>query len=181
MKVTATEIPEVMILEPQIFTDHRGFFFESYNKRTFKEVIGVDVDFVQDNHTKSRKNVLRGLHYQVVRPQGKLLRVLTGEIWDVAVDVRRDSPTLGKWVAFPISAESKRMVWIPGGFAHGFLVKSESAEVLYKVTDYYAKQHERTIAWDDPDLAIEWPLSGDPILTEKDKQGASFCQAEKSR
>jgi len=178
MKVVPTAIPEVLILEPRVFGDARGFFMESYNRRTFREATGVDVDFVQDNHSKSARNVLRGLHYQVRQPQGKLVRVVAGEVYDVAVDIRRGSPTFGKWAGFLLSAESKRMAWIPPGFAHGFLVTSESAEFLYKTTDYYAPEHERAMLWNDPDLGIAWPLQGEPLLAEKDRNGARLRDAE---
>ena len=178
MKVVPTAIPDVLILEPRVFGDARGFFMESYNRRTFREATGVDVEFVQDNHSKSARNVLRGLHYQVRQPQGKLVRVVSGEVYDVAVDIRRGSPTFGKWAGFTLSAESKRMAWIPPGFAHGFLVISESAEFLYKTTDYYAPEHERTMLWNDPALGIDWPLQGEPLLAEKDRKGATLGEAE---
>ena len=178
MKVVPTAIPGVLILEPVVFEDHRGFFLESYNQRAFGEATGLDVEFVQDNHSRSAKGVLRGLHYQIRQPQGKLIRVTAGEIFDVAVDLRRGSPTFGKWEGFALSAESKRMVWIPSGFAHGFLVLSEHADVQYKTTDFYATGHERTIAWNDPDLAIAWPLVGEPLLADKDRHGAALREAE---
>lgn len=178
MRVIATAVPEVLILEPRVFGDARGFFFESYNRRTFREATGIDVEFVQDNHSLSARNVLRGLHYQIRQAQGKLVRVIAGEVYDVAVDIRRSSPSFGRWAAFTLSAESRQMAWIPAGFAHGFLVTSESAEVLYKSTDFYAPQHERTIVWDDPDLALPWPLAGAPLLADKDRRGASFRDAE---
>ena len=178
MNVVRTAIPEVLLLEPKVFGDARGFFFESYNRRAFREATGLDVDFVQDNHSRSAKNVLRGLHYQVQQAQGKLVRVVSGEVFDVAVDIRRGSPTFGRWAGFTLSAESKRMAWIPPGFAHGFLVTSESAEFLYKTTDYYAPAHERTIRWDDPTLAIRWPLQGEPLVAEKDRNGQSFGDAD---
>ena len=178
MQVVRTEIPEVLILEPKVFGDERGFFFESYHRRAFHKATGVDVEFVQDNHSRSGKNVLRGLHYQIKQAQGKLVRVIAGEVWDVAVDLRRSSPTFGKWVGFVLSAESKRMAWIPPGFAHGFVVTSESAEVLYKATDYYALEHERTIMWNDPVLAIQWPMSGTPVIADKDRRGSAFRAAE---
>jgi dTDP-4-dehydrorhamnose 3,5-epimerase len=171
VKVIQTEIPEVLLLEPKVFGDERGFFLESYNKRTFREATGLDVEFVQDNHSRSRKGVLRGLHYQVRKPQGKLVRVIGGEVFDVAVDIRRGSPTFGKSVAFSLKASIKRMVWIPPGFAHGFLVISDCAEFVYKTTDYYAPEHERTLLWSDPALAIRWPLDGEPILADKDRRG----------
>jgi dTDP-4-dehydrorhamnose 3,5-epimerase len=178
MRVIRTEIPEVVLLEPRVFGDERGFFFESYNRRTFREATGVDAEFVQDNHSRSARNVLRGLQYQIRRPQGKLVRCIAGEIFDVAVDLRRSSPAFGRWVGVRLSAESKRMVWIPPGFAHGFLVVSEAAEFLYKTTDYYAPEHERTLVWNDPALAIAWPLTGEPILAEKDRRGLPLAQAE---
>jgi len=178
MRVLRTEIPEVLLLEPRVFGDERGFFFESYNRRTFREATGVDIEFVQDNHSRSVRNVLRGLHYQIRQPQGKLVRCVAGEVFDVAVDLRRSSPTFGRWVGFTLSAESRRMAWIPPGFAHGYLVVSETAEFLYKTTDYYAPEHERTLAWNDPALAIAWPLAGEPILAEKDRRGVPLAQAE---
>jgi len=178
MRVVRTEIPEVLLLEPKVFGDERGFFFEAYNRRTFREATGLDVDFVQDNHSRSEQNVLRGLHYQIKQAQGKLVRVISGEIWDVAVDLRRSSPTFGKWTGFALTAESKRTAWIPAGFAHGFVVVSESADVLYKATDYYAPEHERTLLWSDPALGIQWPLRGEPVLAEKDLRGKPLREAE---
>jgi dTDP-4-dehydrorhamnose 3,5-epimerase len=178
MKVVRTAMPEVLILEPKVFADSRGFFLESYNKRAFMEATGLDVEFVQDNHSRSLRNVLRGLHYQVRQPQGKLVRVTQGEVWDVAVDVRRSSPSFGKWVGFALSADSKQMAWIPPGFAHGFLVTSGSAEVQYKTTDYYAPEHERTLLWSDPELAIPWPLAGEPVMIDKDRRGTPLAAAE---
>jgi dTDP-4-dehydrorhamnose 3,5-epimerase len=178
VKVERTAIPDVLLLEPRVFGDARGFFLESYNRRAFREATGVDAEFVQDNHSRSVKNVLRGLHYQVRQPQGKLVRVIAGEIFDVAVDLRRSSPTFGRWEAVRLDAGSKRMLWIPPGFAHGFLVTSESAEVLYKTTDYYAPEHERTLLWNDPALGIPWPLAGEPILADKDRRGAPLARAE---
>lgn len=177
MNVIATEIPEVKLVEPRVFGDDRGFFFESYNRRAMAE-IGIVGDFVQDNHSRSAKNVLRGLHYQIHQPQGKLVRVAVGEVWDVAVDLRRESPTFGRWVGFSLSAENKRMAWIPPGFAHGFVVVSEAAEFLYKTTDYWAPEHERCILWNDPDLAIPWPLAGEPSLSAKDAKGSLLRNAE---
>ena len=179
MRVTRTEIPEVLIIEPRVFTDPRGFFLESYNRRTFHKATGIDVEFVQDNHSRSARNVLRGLHYQIRQPQGKLVRVTAGEIWDVAVDLRAHSPTFGKWVAATLDASSARCMWIPVGFAHGFVVLSEVAEVQYKTTDYYAPAHERTLLWNDPALAIPWPLGGEPILAEKDRTGVPLSSAER--
>ncbi len=178
MKAIRTALPDVLILEPKVHGDDRGFFFESYNRRAFHEATGVDVEFVQDNHSLSVRNVLRGLHYQVRQPQGKLVRVIAGEIWDVAVDLRRSSASFGKWVGFTLSAAAKQMAWIPPGFAHGFVVVSYAAEVLYKASDYYAPAHERTLLWNDPALAIEWPLAGEPVMTDKDRKGVPLADAE---
>lgn len=178
MKAIATAIPDVMILEPRVFGDSRGFFFESYNAQTFQEVTGVAPQFVQDNHSRSAKGVLRGLHYQLLQPQGKLVRVVAGEVFDVAVDIRPDSKTFGQWVGVHLSADNKRQLWIPPGLAHGFLVLSDSAEFLYKTTDYYAPQHERCIIWNDPMLAIAWPLEGEPILSAKDAVGKRLTESE---
>ena len=178
MKATPLAIPEVVLLEPKIFGDARGFFFESFNQQQFNEAIGREICFVQDNHSRSTQNVLRGLHYQIQHPQGKLVRVVQGEVFDVAVDIRRSSPTFGKWVGEHLSAENKRQLWVPEGFAHGFVVLSESAEFLYKTTDYYAPAFERMIVWNDPNLAIHWPVTGEPILSAKDSKGPSFQQAE---
>ncbi|MEH2214082.1 dTDP-4-dehydrorhamnose 3,5-epimerase [Nostoc sp.] len=178
MTIVNTKIPEVLQIEPQIFGDDRGFFFEAYNQQKFAQEIGIVTNFVQDNHSCSKQNVLRGLHYQIQQPQGKLIRAVVGSIFDVAVDIRKSSPTFGKWVGSELSAENKRILWIPLGFAHGFLVLSEIAEVLYKTTDYYAPQSDRTILWNDPDLAIDWPLSAPPILSAKDEAGKSFRTAE---
>ena len=178
MQVVRTEIPEVLILEPKVFGDERGFFFESYQRRAFHKATGVDVEFVQDNHSRSKRNVLRGLHYQIRQAQGKLVRVIAGEIWDVAVDLRRSSPTFGKSAGFALSAESKRAAWIPAGFAHGFLVTTDFAEVIYKATDYYAPEHERTLLWSDPVLGIQWPLRGEPVVAAKDRAGKLLSQAE---
>ncbi|MCM2288721.1 MAG: dTDP-4-dehydrorhamnose 3,5-epimerase [Sulfuritalea sp.] len=177
MKAIPTAIPEVLLLEPKVFGDERGFFYESWNKRTFAE-LGIAADFVQDNHSKSQKNVLRGLHYQIEHAQGKLVRVTAGSVYDVAVDLRRSSPSFGQWVAFTLSAEDKRMAWIPPGFAHGFCVTSDSAEFLYKTTDYWSPQHERTLLWNDSQLAIPWPLVGEPLLAAKDKAGTPLAEAE---
>ncbi len=178
MRVEKTEIPDVVVLEPKIFEDSRGFFFESYNQRVFRE-IGIDIDFVQDNHSRSKKGVLRGLHYQICMPQAKLVRVVVGEIFDVAVDLRKSSPTFGKWVGVKLSAENKRQMYIPVGFAHGFLVLSDWAEVLYKTSDFYAPECDRSIIWNDSTLDIKWPLDGaSPILSEKDAKGATFRDAE---
>ena len=178
MKATPTRIPDVLLIEPKVFGDDRGFFFESFNRRAFHEATGINVDFVQDNHSKSARNVLRGLHYQLAQPQGKLVRVTQGEVFDVAVDIRKGSPTYGQWVGEILSAENKKQLWIPAGLAHGFVVLSETAEFLYKTTDYYAPQHERCIAWNDPDLAIAWPIEGQPLLSPKDAAGAAFREAE---
>lgn len=178
MKAIRTAIPEVVILEPQVFGDDRGFFFESFNERKFRELVGADVSFVQDNHSKSASNVLRGLHYQIKQPQGKLVRVVSGAVFDVAVDVRKSSPTFGKWVGVELSAENKRQLWIPVGFAHGFVVLSESAEFLYKTTDYWAPEYERSIRWDDPAIGVEWPFTGAPRLSAKDAQGQLLSEAE---
>lgn len=177
MKVIRTEIPEVLILEPKVFEDPRGFFLESYNRKTFKDATGLDVEFVQDNHSRSGKNVLRGLHYQIGQPQGKLIRVTFGEVWDVAVDLRKSSSTFGKWVGFHLKGLSKQMAWIPPGFAHGFVVISEVADVQYKTTDYYSPQHERVLLWNDAGVGIRWPVAS-PVLNERDKRGASLQQAE---
>lgn len=177
MHAIPTRIPDVLLLEPKVFGDERGFFFESFNAKTFRDVTGVEVEFVQDNHSKSARNVLRGLHYQVQQPQGKLVRVVQGEVFDVAVDIRPESPTYGQWVGEILSAENKRQLWVPAGLAHGFLVLSETAEFLYKTTDYYAPSHERCIAWNDPDLAIAWPLDASPLLSAKDAQGMAFREA----
>jgi dTDP-4-dehydrorhamnose 3,5-epimerase len=172
-----TSLPGVIILEPRVFGDERGFFLESYNAKAL-EGLGIKEQFVQDNHSGSRRNVLRGLHYQIKQPQGKLVRAVEGEILDVAVDVRRNSATFGEWEAVRLSGENKRMLWIPVGFAHGFRVISESAQVLYKATDYYAPEHERTLAWNDPDLKIDWELEGEPIVSAKDQRGIALREAE---
>ena len=179
MKITPCAVPDVLLLEPRVFGDDRGFFFESFNQRAFNQATGLDLHFVQDNHSRSARNVLRGLHFQVVQPQGKLVRVTSGEVFDVAVDIRRNSPTFGKWAGALLSASNKRQLWVPPGLAHGFLVLSESADFLYKTTDYYAPEHERCIAWDDATLAIEWPLQGAaPLLSGKDAAGQPFLQAD---
>ena len=177
LKKIPTSLPGVFILEPRVFGDERGFFLESYNERVFTE-LGIEERFVQDNHSSSQRNVLRGLHYQVQHTQGKLVRVAEGEILDVAVDLRRSSPTFGKWEGVRLSGENKRMLWIPRGFAHGFRVISERAHVLYKATDYYAPEHERTLAWNDPDLKISWELDGEPIVSAKDQRGVALRDAE---
>ena len=178
MNVVPTALPEVLVIEPKVFGDARGFFFESYNRRAFAEATGIDVDFVQDNHSRSGKNVLRGLHYQITQAQGKLVRVVAGEVFDVAVDIRKSSPNYGQWVGVNLSADNKRMMWVPPGFAHGFLVLSEYAEFLYKTTDFYAPQYERSLLWNDADLAIDWPLSGAPALSAKDAVGVPFKAAQ---
>ena len=175
MKVTPLAILDVLLIEPKVFGDERGFFFESFNQQRFNEATGLDLQFVQDNHSKSARSVLRGLHYQLPpRAQGKLVRAIAGEVFDVAVDIRKDSPTFGKWVGEILSADNKRQLWIPPGLAHGFLVLSESAEFLYKTTDYYAPEYERSILWNDPGLAIAWPIEGEPRLSAKDTSGLSF-------
>jgi dTDP-4-dehydrorhamnose 3,5-epimerase len=178
MKVIPTSIPDVLILEPRVFGDDRGFFFESWNRRAFSEAVGRDVEFVQDNHSKSAKGVLRGLHYQVQQAQGKLVRVVAGEVFDAVVDLRRSSPTFGRSVGVTLSAANRRMFWVPVGFAHGFLVTSESAEFLYKTTDYYAPSHERSLLWNDPALGIDWPLEGEPMLKPADANGTPLSRAE---
>jgi dTDP-4-dehydrorhamnose 3,5-epimerase len=178
VKVIRTEIPDVLLLEPRVHRDERGFFLESYNQRTFKQASGVEVQFLQDNQSFSVRNVLRGLHYQVRQPQGKLVQVLVGDIFDVAVDLRRSSPTFGKWVGTTLGGGLQRMLWIPAGLAHGYLVLSEHAIVSYKATDFYAPAHERTILWNDPKLAIGWPLAGEPIVSEKDRRGTPLNSAE---
>ncbi|MFJ5181973.1 dTDP-4-dehydrorhamnose 3,5-epimerase [Pseudomonas fulva] len=178
MNVIATALPEVLIIEPKVFGDSRGFFFESFNAREFARLTGAEVEFVQDNHSRSGRGVLRGLHYQVANTQGKLVRVVQGEIRDVAVDVRRHSPTFGQWVAVHLSAENHRQLWIPAGFAHGFAVMGDSAEFLYKTTDYYNPQADRCIRWDDPTLAIDWSLQQPPVLSDKDKVGVSWAEAQ---
>ena len=177
MNIFPTNIPEVLIIEPKVFGDERGFFFESYNERQWEEKTGLRTLFVQDNHSRSAKGVLRGLHYQISRPQGKLVRCVVGEVFDVAVDLRRSSPTFGKWAGALLSAENKRQLWVPEGFAHGFLVLSDAAEFLYKTTDYYAPEHERSVVWNDPDLGIEWPIEGEPVLSRKDAEAAPFKDA----
>ena len=178
MKIVPTEIPDVLIIEPRVFEDDRGFFYESFNEKAFIDKTEVATHFVQDNHSRSSQNVLRGLHYQIEQAQGKLVRAVVGAIFDVAVDLRKSSPTFGQWVGTLLSAENKRQLWIPVGFAHGFFVVSEVAEVLYKTTDYYAPQHERCILWNDPDLAIAWPGTSTPILSAKDQKGLPLKQAE---
>lgn len=177
MQLLDTAIPEVLLIEPKVFGDDRGFFFESYNQRAMAS-LGLDVTFVQDNHSRSARNVLRGMHYQIEHAQGKLVRVVAGEVFDVAVDLRLSSATFGKWTGHLLSDENKRMMWIPPGFAHGFYVTSESAEFLYKTTDYWYPEHERCLLWNDPDLAIDWPLVGEPQLASKDSAGVYLAQAE---
>lgn len=180
MQVTPTKLPGLLVVEPRVFGDERGFFFESFNQQAFDDAVGEHVDFVQDNHSKSSRGVLRGLHYQLPpRAQGKLVRVVVGEVYDVAVDLRRDSPTLGQWFGSVLSATNKREMWIPPGFAHGFLTLSETAEFLYKTTDYYSPAHERCIRWDDPALAIDWGFAGTPLLSAKDAVAPGFAEAEK--
>lgn len=178
MRVIPTALPDVLILEPQVFEDARGYFYEAFNQRRFTEATGIEAAFVQDNVSHSGPNVLRGLHYQARQPQGKLVHVLSGSIFDVAVDLRRGSATFGQWVGRQLTATSHQLLWIPGGFAHGFLVFEAPAVVLYKTTGYYMPAEERTIRWDDPDLAIAWPLQGAPVLSDKDRHGVPFCQAE---
>lgn len=178
MKVIQTAIPDLLILEPKVFGDQRGFFFESYNQQAFHDLTGVASTFVQDNHSRSGKNVLRGLHYQIKQPQGKLVRVIAGCVFDVAVDLRKSSATFGHWAGVELSGENHRQLWVPPGFAHGFLVLSEQADFLYKTTDYYAPEHERCIRWDDPDIGIAWPENHAPLLSAKDEQGVSFQDAE---
>jgi dTDP-4-dehydrorhamnose 3,5-epimerase len=178
MNVIPTHIPDLLIIEPRIFGDDRGFFFESYNEKSFAEKTGISPKFVQDNHSLSTKNVLRGLHYQIQETQGKLVRVISGEVLDIAVDIRRSSPTFGQWASCLLSGENKRQFWVPEGFAHGFVVLSDSAEFLYKTTNYYAPQYDRVILWNDPDLGVDWQLKGEPILSDKDKAGKRFKEAD---
>ncbi len=178
MQAIPTAIPDVLIIEPKVFGDTRGFFFESYNERAFVQATGLQLNFVQDNHSRSAQGVLRGLHYQIRQPQGKLVRVVRGSVFDVAVDLRKSSPTFGKWVGVELSEDNHRQLWVPPGFGHGFLVTSASADFLYKTTDYYAPEHERCIAWDDPAIGIRWPLHGAPQLSAKDQAGAPLARAE---
>ena len=178
MKATPLAIPDVILLEPKVFGDDRGFFFESFNQAKFEAAIGRHVTFVQDNHSRSVKNVLRGLHYQIQQPQGKLVRVVQGAVFDVAVDIRKSSPTFGQWVGEILSAENKRQMWVPEGFAHGFVVLSDTAECLYKTTNYYSPEHERCIVWNDPAIALQWPLDGEPVLSAKDQHDKSLAEAE---
>ena len=178
MKATRLAIPDVVLIEPKVFGDARGFFFESFNQQAFNEATGTNHAFVQDNHSRSTQGVLRGLHYQIQQPQGKLVRVARGTVFDVAVDIRKSSPTFGQWVGAELSEDNQHQLWVPPGFAHGFVVLSETADFLYKTTDYYAPQHERCIAWNDPQLAIDWRYAGEPRLSDKDAQGVPFRQAE---
>ncbi len=178
MNIVRTDIPEVLIVEPTVYGDARGFFFESFNQRRFEALSGLSLNFVQDNHSRSARGVLRGLHYQLHQPQGKLVRVIAGEVFDVCVDLRRSSPTYGKSVSVLLSADNHRQLWIPPGFAHGFLVTSDSADFVYKTTDYYAPEHERSVLWNDPALAIPWPLQSEPLLSAKDKAGLPLAQAK---
>lgn len=178
MNLAPTDIGDVLVFEPRVFRDDRGFFFESWNARNFNRAIGADIQFVQDNHSHSARNVLRGLHYQIRQPQGKLVRAVRGRIFDVAVDIRTSSPSFGRWTGVELSDENCRQLWVPAGFAHGFLVLSESADVLYKATDYYAPEHERCLAWNDPDVGIAWPLQAAPILSPKDAAGLPLREAE---
>ncbi|MDR2165684.1 MAG: dTDP-4-dehydrorhamnose 3,5-epimerase [Zoogloeaceae bacterium] len=180
MRIEKLSIPDVLLLTPRVFGDARGFFFESFNARDFAAATGLTPNFVQDNHSRSARNVLRGLHYQIRQPQGKLVRIVAGEVFDVTVDLRRASPAFGRWAGCVLSAENRRQIWIPAGFAHGFYTLSETAEFIYKTTDYYAPEHERCIAWNDPDIGIDWPLAGRqaPLLSAKDAQGTSFARAE---
>ncbi|MCY1336881.1 dTDP-4-dehydrorhamnose 3,5-epimerase [compost metagenome] len=178
LTATSTSLPDVIVLEPKVFGDARGFFFESFNAKAFEQATNCTREFVQDNHSRSARNVLRGLHYQVVKPQGKLVRVVSGEVFDVAVDLRRSSPTFGKWTGVTLSAENKRQLWVPEGFGHGFIVLSESAEFLYKTTDYWYPEHERSILWNDPDIGIQWPHSGEPLLAAKDAAAKRLRDAE---
>lgn len=178
MQVIPTLLPEVLIIEPKVFGDARGFFFESFNERAFHQATGLAVNFVQDNHSRSAQWVLRGLHFQLKQPQGKLVRVVRGSVFDVAVDLRRSSPTFGRWVGVELSESNHRQLWVPPGFGHGFLVTSESADFLYKTTDYYAPEHERCVAWNDPAIGIEWPLAAPPVLSGKDQQGQLLARAE---
>jgi dTDP-4-dehydrorhamnose 3,5-epimerase len=178
MKIIATAIPDVLLVEPTVFGDERGFFYESYNEQKWQELTGLQTRFVQDNHSRSAKDVLRGIHYQIKQPQGKLVRVVVGEVFDVAVDLRRSSPTFGQWVGEHLSAENKKSLWVPEGFGHGFLVLSDAAEFLYRTTDFYAPEHERCIVWNDSEIGIAWPLTGDPLLSEKDAKGSLFSEAD---
>ena len=178
MKVIESVLNGVFLMEPRVFGDARGFFLESFNAKVFKELTGVTAEFVQDNHSRSMRGVLRGLHYQIKQPQGKLVRVVVGSVYDVAVDLRRSSPTFGQWFGAELSADNKRVMWIPPGFAHGFMVTSEVAEFLYKTTDYWAPEHERSLMWNDPELGVAWPLQGEPMLSDKDRKGKPLAECE---
>ena len=178
MKVIESVLNGVFLMEPRVFGDARGFFLESFNAKVFKELTGVTAEFVQDNHSRSMRGVLRGLHYQIKQPQGKLVRVVVGSVYDVAVDLRRSSPTFGQWLGAELSADNKRVMWIPPGFAHGFMVTSEAAEFLYKTTDYWAPEHERSLMWNDPALDVAWPLQGEPMLSDKDRKGKPLSECE---
>jgi len=178
MKVTPTRIPDVLIIEPRVFGDKRGYFLESWNKKVFESTTGIKAEFVQDNHSRSVKNTLRGLHYQIQQPQGKLVRVTSGRVFDVAVDLRKSSPTFGQWEGIELSEENHRQLWVPEGFAHGFVILSESADFLYKTTSYYAPEYDRCLRWNDPDVGIDWPLEGEPILSEKDATAPYFADIE---
>ena len=178
MQVTATSLPEVLIIEPKVFGDERGFFFESFNRKIFADAVGLPADFVQDNHSRSAKGVLRGLHYQIQHPQGKLTRVIRGTVFNVAVDLRKSSPNFGRWVGIEFSEKNHTQLWVPAGFAHGFLVLSKSADFLYKTTDYWHPEHERCIRWNDPTIGIDWPLTGEPTMSAKDTQGKNLAAAE---
>lgn len=178
MQTTRLALPDVVLLKPKVFADHRGTFFESFNARAFRDAIGVDVEFVQDNHSTSKAHVIRGLHYQINHPQGKLVRVVAGSVHDIVVDLRRSSPTFGRSVGVSLSADDKSMLWVPPGFAHGFYVTSDEAQFVYKTTDYWAPEHERTLLWNDPALEIEWPLTGTPVVNEKDQAGTPFAKCE---
>jgi len=178
MDIIKTKIPDVFIIEPKVFGDDRGFFMESFNEKIFQEKTGVEVQFVQDNHSRSSRNVLRGLHYQIQQPQGKLVRVVSGEVYDVAVDIRKSSPTFGQWMGCLLSQANKKQFWVPAGFAHGFVVLSDTADFLYKTTDYYAPEYERSILWNDPSLNIDWKITGEPILSAKDKSAVTLEEAE---
>ena len=177
MQVTPTAIPDVLVIEPKVFGDARGFFYESFNQQAFNEATGLNLNFVQDNHSRSAKGVLRGLHYQVQQPQGKLVRVVRGAVFDVAVDIRKGSPTVGKWEGIELTEDNHKQLWVPPGFAHGFVVLSDSADFLYKTTEYYAPEHERCIAWNDPEIGIQWPLASEPSLSSKDQQGIALREA----
>jgi dTDP-4-dehydrorhamnose 3,5-epimerase len=177
MNILPLNIPDVLVFQPKVFADERGFFLESFNQRHFEEAIGRPIQFVQDNHSKSEKNVLRGMHYQIKQAQGKLIRVVSGAVFDVAVDLRQNSPTFGQWVSETLTAENYKQLWIPEGFAHGFVVLSDTAQLLYKTTDFWAPEYEQCIAWDDPKLGINWPIEADPLLSSKDRQGVAFHQA----